>query len=347
MTVNQLKEYLGIALDIEKNIFLQNKLLTELKQEIERLKQPKHIPDPQEPKFTPFPPDKSVNLGTDFLVGLGILLFLGFISCTIYFVIGWENESLIADLLFIAGIIAPFAIMILDAYETKKSNQVKNEQCHREYSKYKSEREEYQKILEANKLERRLDQQRRQRQTELYEAQCKQITDFLTASKQHLKIIYAKNIIFPKYRNLVMVCSIYEYICAGRCTTLEGHEGAYNILEMEIRLDRIITQLDKVIAQLDAIQANQYMLYSAIQEANQQSYQLLKSTRHIAEKLQDLNNHLDNHSADLANQISELQKTSALTAYHVERTQKELHYMNRMDYLTGRNDGVFFNQPPM
>ena len=45
---------------------------------------------------------------------------------------------------------------------------------------------------------------------------------------------------------MVMVCSLYEYVCSGRCDTLAGHEGAYNIWEMEIRLDKIVTQLGLV-----------------------------------------------------------------------------------------------------
>ena len=69
-----------------------------------------------------------------------------------------------------------------------------------------------------------------------------------------------------------MVCSLYEYIRAGRCTELEGHEGAYNILETEIRLDRIILQLDKVVAQLEQIKHTQFMLYSAVQESNQPAW---------------------------------------------------------------------------
>mgnify|MGYP001864484039 FL=1 len=80
--------------------------------------------------------------------------------------------------------------------------------------------------------------------------------------------IYDKNIIFPKYRRLPLVCSLYEYFCSGRCSTLEGHEGAYNILEMEIRLDRIITQMDMVITRLESIRDGQYVLYSAIQDSN-------------------------------------------------------------------------------
>lgn len=71
------------------------------------------------------------------------------------------------------------------------------------------------------------------------------------------------------------MCSLYEYICAGRCSTLEGHEGAYNLYETEMRLDQIITRLDKVIANLGAIRENQFMLFSAIQD--------MKSKTHVSQ----------------------------------------------------------------
>ena len=203
--------------------------------------------------------------------------------------------------------------------------------------------EEYQRNISNDQA--RIEQESQKK--EVFQADLVKLQAYHATSRETLSKIYDKNIIFPKYRNLVMVCSLYEYICASRCTTLEGHEGAYNILEMEIRLDRIITQLDKVIAQLNAIQSNQFILYSAIQESNRQSALLLESTNHMADQLQSLGNCLDTQSTQFQAQISNLQKSSALTAYHAERTQKELHYMNRMDYLTGRNDGVFFNQPPM
>lgn len=116
---------------------------------------------------------------------------------------------------------------------------------------------------------------------------------------------------------------------------------------MEIRLDRVITQLDQVIAKLGAIQANQFTLYSAIQESNQRSAQILESSTRMADQLQNIGSHMEIQSAQFQAQLADLQKTSALTAYHTERTQKELAYMNRMDYLTGQNDGVFFNQPPV
>ncbi len=71
------------------------------------------------------------------------------------------------------------------------------------------------------------------------------------------------------------MCSLYEYFISGRFTELTGPDGAYNRYETEIRLDRIITKLDVIIHKLDAIKANQYMLFTALQEGNQLTKQLL------------------------------------------------------------------------
>ena len=89
---------------------------------------------------------------------------------------------------------------------------------------------------------------------EVLKAELSQMRELNAASKKTLEQIYDKNIVFPKYRNMVMVCSLYEYVCTGRCDTLEGHEGAYNLLELEIRLDKIVTGLDRVIELLGRIQ---------------------------------------------------------------------------------------------
>ena len=139
-----------------------------------------------------------------------------------------------------------------------------------------------------------------------------------------------------------MLCSIYEYICTGRCTSLAGHAGAYNILEMEIRLDKIITKLDQIAFKLNDIRNNQYILYSAIQETNQQISQIMKSTDYVMDRLQNFKGEKE----ELVAKISSIEKNSMLAAYQAERVQKELQYMNRMDYLTGKYDSVFYNVPP-
>lgn len=145
-------------------------------------------------------------------------------------------------------------------------------------------------------------------------------------SQKTLLELYSKNIIFPKYRSFVMVATIYEYFCSERCSSLEGHEGAYNILEMELRLNRIISQLDQVISQLEAIKNNQYIIYSAIQESNQKLTEILESNRQIESSVRRLEVQGDELNARLAG----LQATSTLSLYFNELNHKELAYRNRM-----------------
>lgn len=232
-------------------------------------------------------------------------------------------------------------------------------------------RREYQKKFDEYQNDVLKDQQRVKLENikkEVLKAELSQMRELNAASKKTLEQIYDKNIVFPKYRNMVMVCSLYEYVCTGRCDTLEGHEGAYNLLELEIRLDKIVTGLDRVIELLGRIQQSQYMVYSAIQDANRQSAKILESTYQMTNQLQafqtsnwkmlggiqaDIQRGIlaaDQQSvtmAQMTQQLSALQATSALTAYQTERTRAELHYMNRMNYLSGKNDEVFFNLPPM
>jgi len=80
--------------------------------------------------------------------------------------------------------------------------------------------------------------------------------------------LYAYDIIFGKYRDAVALSSFYEYLMSGRCTSLEGADGAYNIYENEIRLNRIVSQLDTVIASLEDIKQNQYMMYQELSMIN-------------------------------------------------------------------------------
>ena len=83
-----------------------------------------------------------------------------------------------------------------------------------------------------------------------------------------LQQYYSLNIIYPKYRGLVPMCTISEYLDSGRCSTLTGHEGAYNLYESELRMNIIIGKLDDIIYRLDNIRDQQYSLYRAITDSN-------------------------------------------------------------------------------
>ena len=80
--------------------------------------------------------------------------------------------------------------------------------------------------------------------------------------------LYSINVVFPKYRNLIALSSIYEYLMSGRCTSLEGTSGAYNLYESEIRSNQVISQLGKVLNSLEQIKANQYTAYTQLTTVN-------------------------------------------------------------------------------
>ena len=87
----------------------------------------------------------------------------------------------------------------------------------------------------------------------------------LTALLKGQNRLYSYNIVFGKYRNFVALSSFYEYLLSGRCTSLEGPNGAYNLYESEIRANQIIAQLSEVVKSLEEIKNNQYMAYSQLQ----------------------------------------------------------------------------------
>ena len=144
------------------------------------------------------------------------------------------------------------------------------------------------------------------------------------STEANLKEMYSANVIYPKYRDFAMVSSIYEYIDSGRCLELEGHEGAYNILETEIRLDRIESKLDVIIRRLDDIMSNQRTLYNALIQSRDTTNRLISSVEEMADRI-----------AFQSQRIDEMNKNTELAAYSAERARKELNYMNWMKHLNG------------
>lgn len=104
------------------------------------------------------------------------------------------------------------------------------------------------------------------------DAMCAELQAHLSEVSGLLKLAYSADIIFPKYRNIEAMTTMWEYLESGRCDSLQGPSGAYNLYESEIRSNAIINRLDVVsdkldviINQLSSLQANQYALYAAVE----------------------------------------------------------------------------------
>lgn len=125
-----------------------------------------------------------------------------------------------------------------------------------------------------------------------------------------LKQVYNLNIIYPKYRTFIAVCSLYEYIESGRCSALEGHEGGYNIYENELRLNLINEKLDIVIDKLEQIQRNQNYLYTTLKKSNENIDRLYKQVSNITANLNDIsqNAYISAYNTDISARNTEYLK---------------------------------------
>lgn len=62
-----------------------------------------------------------------------------------------------------------------------------------------------------------------------------------------LNKLYSCNIIVPKYRNFISVSMLYQYIDTGRCTSLDGDDGAYHLFNHEAAKDIITDHFGSII----------------------------------------------------------------------------------------------------
>ena len=131
--------------------------------------------------------------------------------------------------------------------------------------------------------------------------------------------LYSYDIIFEKYHNIVAISTFYEYLMSGRCDSLEGANGAYNIYENEIRANLIISQLSTVIKQLEDIKQSQYMIYSEMQKVNQ--------------GLSTLNGKMDRAISSLKTVEHNTELTAYNTAVTAYYAKKNVELTNALGYL--------------
>ena len=165
----------------------------------------------------------------------------------------------------------------------------------REEEEYQAKLQEYENNLGQYQLRLSEIESENQKKRDMYEKQLvaysEEVADYESRGKavmhelfdakwnleEALISLYEEGIIYSKYRNLVAVSTIYEYLASGRCDQLEGPNGAYNLYEMELRQNIVIGQLSTITEHREQIKENQYTLYYEIQNANRNSESMLSS----------------------------------------------------------------------
>ncbi len=321
MRIIELKQYLGVIFDLEKEHYMQKLLLEKIQSRISELGIPQTFIKPELPKNSTKFEGWLIALGiiVGFIAGGALTLMIYLFNIfnkdfSIFF--GGPGDLAIGGLI---GAVIGGTICTCNAVCSFNNSNLNYEQVSHEYE-YK--RHEYEQNCSD-------DQERVQ--NELKEAAClkeetRALEEQMSRTTELLQELYDLGIIFEKYRwNIVAIATFYEYFCAGRCTELKGHDGAYNIYEMELRLNHIIGSLDEIIRSLDAVKNNQYMIYSSIQSSNQKLNALFASTLNLASQVK----RIEAQGQDLNARIGSLQTSSELTAYFAEQNNKELQYRNQ------------------
>lgn len=285
MSEINLKEYTKRAKELEAAIYTQKELMKSHNVIIKKKRpirpQKRVVNEPVRPEKKSYLAKKPVTkygwgvLGI-FILAIGILI-LYFLTATAAITGKMDGMSTIFGLGFCGfGFFLGLGCFLSSSDEKKRYSR---EQKLLD-EKYQWDMDKYQKAIDKNKIELKryeedylIELEKFEGDLDKYNAEGKELTEkhtnALTALENALQNLYSANVIFPKYRNLVAITTINEYLESGRCSTLEGAEGAYNLYEMEMRQNIVIGQLSSIISNLEQIRSNQYSLYQELTKANQ------------------------------------------------------------------------------
>lgn len=136
--------------------------------------------------------------------------------------------------------------------------------------------------------------------TEEYETYIKQN---LLNTTRVLSELYDKNFIHPKYQNFIAISQLYDYINIGRCSELNGPDGAYNLYDLEKNNGLLVSELNISLFKLEKYESTMYTLVDLLRkndkiiskiftEINHDSNYTLKETVNLYQnQLSDISQH--------------------------------------------------------
>lgn len=296
MTTAQITEYLKQVSSLETSVYKQERTRDEALNGLMLRKVDK--PDVTKPinqaETMPMPDMPTTRGRLEIFIGLG--WFLLAIPVIVGILTG--EMFLFQFLLFFIGFFA--APMLIAGYISRKRQRAANEEEY--YYMVQKYRENKKKCEEEYKNDMKIYRERVAKANEVFEqdsaiakrnydkarGEVASLEAPLRKSKELLEKIYSVDIIFPKYRNMVAMCTMYEYFASGRCTELTGANGAYNLYEAELRQNLIINQLEAVNVNLDQVKQNQYVLYQGIVEANQALHEISTDVKSVVNATYDI-----------------------------------------------------------
>lgn len=278
MTIQCMGEYLRIALKMEQNAYALTKSINVLNNKIFQLDNElknckKQISSSKTKLKYNSQGNYFFNYFFDYLFchGKQVAIVIAFLVFGIIFIYGTKDKALAAIMFF--SIPALIIIhQISDARRRAKSD----------YNQIKSQNNKL--IADANDFINNAPRLR-----DIYTKNLRDLQVILAKQKQDLNRHYSANVLPAKYRNLIAVGSMYEYLYTGRCTTIAGHGGMYDTFEHDRQMNEanrklgtIIEQNQIIIEQNMQIIANTELIYSAVCRCNDTANQILAECQSIA-----------------------------------------------------------------
>lgn len=325
MKNDELIQYLTMIVDMEENCYLQDNLIKKLENVLKN-----------DLKLSPVPSIPILDYKRQYYVfsdGVGCMLsivalifvFVLYVGlCYIVDLMGFDYTDIMGWLFLLSLIASPFICFsipyLIALPKHRKKEQARFEEAKKKYADMQKEYDEA--IKEMKDYDKKIIIQRK-----LIQENLENLRNKYNESSGFLMVAYAKNIIYPKYQNYVAVSTILDYLKSGRCSQLEGYEGAYNLYENESQMKLIVTKLDDVVNAVKQVSQGQFLLAKSIEDSNKRLNILyektIESTKNIA-------------FSNMAGNLEQLNKTSAIAAYNAERIAQEVRYRNI-------KDGIYWN----
>lgn len=282
MSTVDLKAYTKRAAELETAIYTQKQLMKDHSAAIrnQRPKEPKK-PDIKMP-IRPIEPPKEVSTAPVF-GAMGLILGIPIAIGCIVFISAAPVFGLVMTALCLYGV---FNIASSGNQEKEKRNQERI-QYDVDLVKYNRDMDEYKRDMQRAQNNYNTDMAEYKTATREYDSESSVIfqkhAKTLSALEAALKELYSDDVVYPKYRDMIAMSTISEYLASGRCYELEGPDGAYNLYEMELRQNIIIDQMSNIISNLEQIRRNQYALYQELRKSNETINGILREVRGVRE----------------------------------------------------------------
>ncbi len=332
MKRSEIIDYLNCVVEIEKNIYTLQLSLNELNMKKKNLGIEGYYQEPIKPAKPSL--RKKKNAWPLLVLGIASLI----LSIVVFFMDSFLSLFLSFFIFLVElGFFISYINILRDNKEIQKFNDNLLDLYDKNLASYNKELSAYQKNKQKDK--ERINKERLE--IEIINNFSSKLTIQLNDSNRRLKELYKYDIIHPKYRNLVAVCSFLDYFSAGLCYTFKAPKnsvgGAYYLFENEMLHKRIIYELQKVNENLNQIKISQYSLFCAISESNKALSILNSSMEKIACEQEKGNKNTE-----------KLIEETQISNYYAKQTQKELSYFNNMQYFSGNYDSVnpMFRTPP-